>query len=50
MENKRIIGIPGQICAIGEGWFDVLGSDGIIHVTDFENVDNVKMFVGHKLK
>ena len=50
MENKRIIGIPGQICAIGEGWFDVLGPDGIIHVTDFENVDNVKMFVGHKLK
>ena len=50
MENKRIIGIPGQLCAIGEGWFDVLGSDGIIHVTDFENVDNVKMFVGHKLK
>ena len=50
MENKRIIGIPGQICAIGEGWFDVLGPDGIIHVTEFENVDNVKMFVGHKLK
>lgn len=50
MENKNIIGIPGQICKIGDGYFDVLGVDGIIRVTEFDNVDNVKMFVGHKLK
>ena len=49
-ENKNIIGIPGQICGIGEDFFDVLGVDGIIHVTEYENTDNVKMFVGHKLK
>lgn len=24
--------------------------DGLLRVSDFENVDNVKMFVGHKLK
>ena len=49
-ENRNIIGIPGQICAIGKDFFDVLGVDGIIHVTDYDNTDNVKMFVGHKLK
>ena len=49
-ENKNIIGIPGQICAIGDGWIDVLGSDGILRATDFENPDGVKLFVGHKLK
>ncbi len=49
-ENNNIIGIPGQICEIGEDYFDVLGVDGIMHVTEFENVDDVKMFVGHKLK
>ena len=50
LENKNIIGIPGQICQIGDGYFDVLGTDGISRVTDFENVDGVKIFVGHKLK
>ena len=29
---------------------DVVCKDGLLRVTDFENVDNVKMFVGHKLK
>lgn len=50
VENSNIIGIPGQICRIGESDFDVLGIDGIIRVTDWENVDGVKMFIGHKLK
>lgn len=50
VENKNIIGIPGQICRIGEDSFDVLGNDGILRVTDWDNVDRVKMFVGHKLK
>ena len=49
-ENKKYIGIPGQICELNKEYFDVLGSDGIIRVLEFENVDNVKMFVGHKLK
>lgn len=50
MENKNIIGIPGQICKVGMGYFDVLGVDGIIRVTDYGNLDNVSLFVGHKLK
>jgi methionyl-tRNA formyltransferase len=50
LENKNIIGIPGQICEIGDKYFDVLGIDGILRVTDWDNVDNEKIFVGHKLK
>lgn len=50
MENKNIIGIPGQICRIGTESFDVLCSDGILRVTDWDNIDQVKMYVGHKLK
>ena len=34
IENKNIIGIPGQICRISESFFDVLGSNGIIRVTE----------------
>lgn len=49
-KNTNIIGIPGQICGIEKDSFDVLGTDGIIHVTEYKNVDEVKLFVGHKLK
>jgi methionyl-tRNA formyltransferase len=50
IENKNIIGIPGQICRMAEDSFDVLGVDGIIRITDYENENNIKMHVGHKLK
>ena len=50
VENKNIIGIPGQICRISEDSFDVLCVDGLLRVTEWDNVDHVKMFVGHKLK
>lgn len=50
LENQKIIGIPGQICRIDTDSFDVLGLDGIIHVTEFQNINSIKMFVGHKLK
>lgn len=50
IENKNFIGIPGQICAISNDHFDVLGSNGILRVDEWENIDNVKLFVGHKLK
>lgn len=50
VENKNIIGIPGQICGIREESFDVLGVDGILRVTEWENADLIKMLVGHKLK
>lgn len=50
MENRNIIGIPGQICKISKDYFEILAVDGIVRVLDWENVDNVKIFVGHKLK
>ncbi len=49
-ENRNIIGIPGQICRMGEGWFDILGIDGIIRATDYDNCDNIRICIGHKLK
>lgn len=50
IENRKYIGIPGQICEINNDTFDILGVDGIIRVMKYENVDNVKLFVGHKMK
>lgn len=49
-KNTNIIGIPGQICRVGEDDFDVLCTDGILRVTEFDNPDNAKLLVGHKLK
>lgn len=48
MKNDKFIGIPGQICGIGENYIDILCTDGILHVTEYENTDNVKTFAGHK--
>ncbi len=50
IQNRQYIGIPGQICRIALDSFDVLGMDAIIRVTEWENVDGVRMLVGHKLK
>lgn len=50
LKNKKYIGIPGQICEIHSDHFDVVGVDGLIRVWEYENVDSVKMLVGHKLK
>lgn len=49
IKNDRYIGLNGQIAKIGKDFVDVLCKDGLLHVTEFENVDNVKMFEGHKL-
>lgn len=50
LENHRYIGIPGQICEIDDDSFTVLGSNGLLKVTSYTNVDDVKLFVGHKLR
>lgn len=50
IKNKNIIGIPGQICKVEPDYFDILGRDGIIRVKKWDNLDSVKMFVGHKLR
>ena len=50
LENKKYIGMNGQIAEIGENYIDVVCKDGLLRVTDYTNVDGVKMFVGHKLR
>lgn len=50
LENKKYIGIPGQICEIHDDYIDVVGADGIIRIQDYENIDGIRMLVGHKLK
>lgn len=49
-ENKKYIGINGQIAELSADYIDVICEDGLLHITEFENVDNVKMYVGHKLR
>ena len=50
LENKKYIGIPGQIAKIEDSFFDILGIDGLIRVTEYENVNNITLRVGHKFK
>ncbi|MGM9958561.1 MAG: methionyl-tRNA formyltransferase [Erysipelotrichaceae bacterium] len=50
LENKKYIGFNGQIAELREDGFDVVCKDGLLRVTDYENVDNVKMFVGHRFR
>ena len=50
LENKKYIGIPGQIAEMGDSFFDIVGVDGLIRVTEYENVDDITLRVGHKLK
>lgn len=50
LPNTKYIGINGQIARIDETGLYIVCKDGLLHVTDFENTDNVKLFVGHKLK
>ena len=50
IENKKYIGLNGQIAEITQDYIDVVCKDGLLRVTDFDNVDNVKLFVGHKLR
>ena len=50
LENKKYIGFNGQIAELRKDCFDVVCNDGLLRVTDYENVDNVKMFVGHRVR
>lgn len=50
LENNRYIGLPGQIIEVGEADMLVLCKDGLLKITEFENIDHVKLFAGHKLK
>ena len=48
--NTKYYGLPGQIAEIKNGYIDVLCSDGIIRIQEFDNKDNIMLRVGHKLK
>ena len=50
LENKKYIGFNGQIAELRKDGFDVVCKDGLLRVTDYENVDNVKMFAGHRFR
>lgn len=50
VENIKYIGIPGQIAYIDEHYMDIVCKNGILRVTEYENIDQVKLIVGHKLK
>lgn len=50
LENTKYIGIPGQIASIEEGSLLILCVDGLLHVTEYENIDQAKLIPGHKFK
>lgn len=50
MENKKYIGLNGQIAEVTEDYIDVVCKDGLLRITDYENVDNAKLLVGHKMR
>lgn len=49
-DNTKYIGINGQIAELESGEMLVVCKDGLLKVTEYENVDHVKLFAGHKLK
>lgn len=50
LKNTKYIGMRGQIAEITDNYMDIVCDDGLLRVTEFENVDNVKLLVGHRLK
>jgi len=52
--NNKYIGLRGQIAEIGTGYIDVVCEGGMLHIYDYEIVDELnkshKLFVGHKFK
>jgi methionyl-tRNA formyltransferase len=50
MENTKYIGFPGQIANITKDFIDIVCIDGLLRVYEFENVNNVKIVLGHKFK
>ncbi len=50
LENKKYIGIPGQIAYISKDYMDIVCIDGLLRVYDYDNLDNIKLSVGNKFK
>lgn len=50
LENNKYFGFNGQIAYIDKDYFDIVCKDGLLRVTDYENIDGVKLIVGHRFK
>lgn len=50
LENNRYIGFNGQIAKVYDNYFDVVCDGGLLRVTEFENVDGVKLIEGHRFR
>ena len=50
LKNTKYIGMNGQLARVTDDYIDIVCQDGLLRVTEYENLDNVKIRVGHKLK
>lgn len=51
LENKRYIGLPGQIAQVNDAFIDVVCVDGLLRIDQYEIEDKkVRFFVGHRMK
>ena len=50
LENNKYYGFNGQIAKVEKDYFDVVCNGGLLRVTEYENVDNVKLIEGHRFK
>ena len=50
LENKKYIGIPGQIAKVTSEYIDVVCIDGLLRIKEYDNVSNVTIIEGHKFK
>lgn len=50
MENKKYIGIPGQIAMKTNEYIDIVCIDGLLRVYEYEKEDNIKLIEGNKFK
>ena len=50
LDNTKYVGMNGQIAEVTADYIDVVCNDGLLRITEYDNEDNVKLFVGHKLR
>lgn len=50
LKNDKYFGLNGQIAEISDEYIDVVCKDGILRIIEFENEDDVKIIVGHKMR
>ncbi|MBQ0036867.1 MAG: methionyl-tRNA formyltransferase [Firmicutes bacterium] len=50
LDNNLYYGFNGQIANIDNNYIDIVCNGGLLRVTEFDNVDNVKLIVGHRFK